>query len=138
MVEIHQRYLYLIGVEIHPLSQGVTVLKAIRTRRATIAARSAATRARASITRRGEASLTTYAVSAGLPIKAARSVAGSLRKAAAKLHLTGTQHRVHTAGRMRTSTRYTPAAVLLMLGSYRPRLVAYRAAATRLSFALAA
>lgn len=109
-----------------------------RIRRSSLKARSATTRARASIARRGEASLTTYAVSAGLPIKAARSVAGSLRKAAARLHLTGTQHRVHAAGRMRTSTRYSPADVLLMLSSYRPRLGQYKTAAARLSFALAA
>lgn len=109
-----------------------------RTARRTLKTRSATTRAQAAITRRGEATLTTYAVAAGLPIKAARSVAGSLRKAAAKLHLTGTQHRTHAARRMRTSTRYTPAAVLLMLGLYRPRLVAYRAAAARLIYTLAA
>lgn len=111
--------------------------KAIAARQ-TLRHRAATTRAQASIARRGEASLTTYAASAGLPIKAARSVAGSLRKAAARLHLTGTQHRVHAAGRMRTSTRYSPADVLLMLLSYRPRLAQYRAAAQRLSFTLAA
>lgn len=100
--------------------------------------RSATTRATARIRRNGAASLATYGVSAGLGIKAARSVASSLRKAAVKLGLTGTQHRVHAAGRMRTSTRYTPAQVLLMLLTYRPRLSAYKAAATRLAFALAA
>lgn len=114
------------------------MLATTRTRRATIATRSAATRAQASILRRGEASLTTYAVSAGLPIKAARSVAGSLRKAAARLHLTGTQHRVHRAGRMRTSTRYSPAAVAQMLAAYKPRRVEYVAARAHLLYVLAA
>lgn len=109
-----------------------------RQARRTIAARSTASRAQAAIRRNGEASLATYGISAGLGIKAARSVAGSLRKAAVKLALTGSQHRTHAAGRMRNSSRYTPAQVLLMLGVYRPRLSAYRAAATRLTYTLAA
>lgn len=108
------------------------------TARRTLKARSATTRATARIHRNGAASLATYGVSAGLGIKAARSVASSLRKAAVKLGLSGQQHRVHAAGRMRTTTRYTPADVLAMLGQYRPRLSAYKAAATRLTYALAA
>jgi hypothetical protein len=111
---------------------------AARTARRTIRTRSAQTRATARIQRNGEASLSTYAVSAGLGIKAAHSVAGSLRKAAAKLSITGTQHRVHAGRRMRTGQRYTPAQVLLMLLSYRPRLAAYKAAAARLTYTLAA
>lgn len=119
-------------------SRGATVNARSRQARRTIAQRSATTRAQASIRRNGEASLTTYGISAGLGIKAARSVAGSLRKAAVKLGLTGSQHRVHTARRMRTSSRYTPAQVLLMLRVYRPRLASYKAAATRLTYTLAA
>jgi hypothetical protein len=109
-----------------------------RIRRSSLKARAATTRAQASIARRGEASLRTYAVSAGLPIKGARSVAGSLRKAAAKLHLTGTQHRVHRAGHMRLSTRYAPAQVAQMLALYKPRRPEYRAARAHLLYALAA
>lgn len=114
------------------------MLKATRTARQILRHRAATTHAAARIRRNSEASLTTYGISAGLPIKAARSVAGSLRKAAAKLHLTGTQHRVHTAGRMRTSTRYAPAQVAQMLALYKPRRVEYIAARTHLLYVLAA
>lgn len=109
-----------------------------RTARQTLKARSTATRAATRIHRNGAASLTTYGLSAGLTIREAHSVASSLRKAATKLHIVGEQHRSHSGRRMRTGYRYTPAQVLAMLLSYRPRKASYRAAATRLAYTLAA
>ncbi|WP_432010162.1 hypothetical protein [Streptomyces cucumeris] len=106
-----------------------------RAARRTIRQRATTNRAAARIHRRGNASLTTHAIAAGLPTRAARSVAATLRKTAAKLGVTGTQHRVHAGRRMRTTTRYTPGQVAALAVVYRPRKPAYKAAAARLALA---
>ena len=106
-----------------------------RQARHTIRTRTRTQRAASRITRRGNASLTTHAIAAGLAPKEARTVASSLRKAAAKLGITGTAARTHAAGRMRTSTRYTPAQVAQAAVVYKPRKPAYRDAAARLALA---
>lgn len=92
-------------------------------------------RAAARINRRGTGSLATHAVAAGLPSREARSVAGSLRNAAKKLAITGTEQRVHAGRRMRDARHYTPAQVAAMAGLYRPRKQAYRVVAARLALA---
>lgn len=111
------------------------MLAANRTRRAALKARATQTRAAARIARRGNASLTTHAIAAGLTPTEARTVATSLRRNASKLGITGTQHRVHTARRMRTTTRYTPAQVAHAALTYKPRKPAYQAAAAHLRLA---
>jgi hypothetical protein len=92
-------------------------------------------RAASRITRRGNGSLTTHCIAAGLTPKEARTVASSLRKAAVKLGIQGTALRTHAAGRMRTCTRYTPAQVARAAVVYRPRKAAYKDAAARLALA---
>lgn len=99
-----------------------------RQARRTIAQRSATTRAKASIRRDGEASLTRHSIAAGLPLREARSMAGSLRSNAVKLGVTGHQVQVRVRGHQVTSTRYTPAAVALIAAAYRPRLAARKTA----------
>lgn len=106
-----------------------------RTNRRTIRDRTRTHRAAARLRRRGTASLTTHALATGLTPTEARSVAGTLRKTAAKLGLIGSRHRVHAGRRMRTTTRYTPAQVAAMAVAYRPRKAAYKIAAARLALA---
>lgn len=92
-------------------------------------------RAASRINRRGNASLTTHCIAAGLTPREARTVASSLRKATAKLGIQGTTARVHAAGRMRDSRRYTATQVAQAAIVYRPRKAAYRDAAARLALA---
>ena len=92
-------------------------------------------RANARINRRGNASLTTHAIAAGLTPRDARTVATSLRRNATKLAITGTQHRTHAGRRMRTTTRYTPAQVAAICVVYRPRKPSYVLAVTKLALA---
>jgi hypothetical protein len=106
-----------------------------RQARRTIAARATQTRAQARIQRNGEASLSTYCISAGLTVREARSVAGSLRKAAVKLQITGQQHRVHAAGRMRDCAVYSPAEVAAIAAKYAPRKAAFKTARAHLLLA---
>lgn len=106
-----------------------------RQARQTIRNRTRTQRATARIARRGNGSLTTHCLAAGLTPKEARTVASSLRKTAAKLGIQGTPARTHTAGRMRTCRRYTPAQVAVLAVTYRPRKAAYQAAASRLALA---
>lgn len=106
-----------------------------RTARATLRTRAAQTRAAARIHRNGTATLATHAVAAGLTLAEARSVAGSLRKAATRLGVVGAPARVHAGRRMRDCRRYTPAQVALLAVTYRPRKPAYQAAAARLALA---
>lgn len=103
-----------------------------RTARQTLRHRSTTTRARATIRRNGEASLTRHAIAAGLPITEARSMASSLRTNAAKLGITG--HRVTTRihGHAVVSTRYTSQQVAVIAANYRPRLAARKHARTYL------
>jgi hypothetical protein len=106
-----------------------------RQARQTIRNRTRTQRAASRINRRGNGSLTTHCLAAGLAPKEARTVASSLRKAATKLGIQGTTARTHAAGRMRTCHRYTPAQVAALAVIYRPRKAAYQAAAARLSLA---
>lgn len=106
-----------------------------RTARHTIRTRSAQTRAAARIARRGNASLTTHCIAAGLTPKEARTVASSLRKAAVKLGIQGTAARTHAAGRMRDCRRYSPAEVAQAAVVYRPRKASYVLAAAKLALA---
>lgn len=106
-----------------------------RTARHTLRQRTRTQRAAAKIRRQGVATLTTHCVAAGLPVREARSVAGSLRKNAAKAGVTGQVGVSYTHGRARTCTRYTPRQVGLICLQYKPRKPAYRLAAARLSLA---
>lgn len=97
--------------------------------------RATANRAASRINRRGNASLTTYAIAAGLTPRDARTVASSLRRNATKLGITGTQHRTRAGRRMRTTTRYTPAQVAQICVVYKPRKPAYQLAVAKLTLA---
>jgi len=106
-----------------------------RQARRTIRTRTRTQRAASRITRRGNASLTTHAIAAGLAPKEARTVASSLRKAVANLGIHGTVGVSYTKGRARQCTRYTPAQVAQAAVVYRPRKAAYKDAAARLALA---
>lgn len=106
-----------------------------RRARHTIRTRTRTQRAQTRIARRGNASLTTHCLAAGLTPREARTVASSLRKAATKLGIHGTTARTHAAGRMRDSRRYTPAQVAQAAVVYRPRKASYKEAAARLALA---
>jgi hypothetical protein len=108
--------------------KGIAVNAAARTKRQTVKQRSASTRAKASIRRNGEASLTRHAIAAGLPLREARSMASSLRDNARKLGVTGHQVVVRVRGHRVTSTRYTVAQVREIAAAYRPRLAARKTA----------
>ncbi|MEZ0090030.1 hypothetical protein [Streptacidiphilus sp. EB129] len=111
------------------------MLASSRTARRTLKARSTQTRATARIARNHGGSLTTYAIAAGLDIRSARSMAGSLRTNAAKLHLTGRTVRVHAAGRMRDCAVYSPTEVALIAAKYSPRKPAFKTARAHLLLA---
>lgn len=106
-----------------------------RQARHTIRTRTRTQRAAARINRRGNASLTTHALAAGLAPKEARTVASSLRKATVKLGIHGIPARTHAAGRMRTTYRYTTTQVAVLAAAYRPRKPAYKLAAAKLTLA---
>ncbi|MDX3343483.1 hypothetical protein PV409_36600 [Streptomyces sp. ME02-6979.5a] len=106
-----------------------------RQARQTIRTRTRTQRAAARIARRGNGTLTSHAIAAGLTPREARSVASSLRKTAAKLDIQGQAGIAHTKGRVRTCTRYTRQQVAALAVVYRPRKEAYRLAATRLALA---
>lgn len=112
---------------------------ALRARRAAarrvLRARTRTHRAAARIARRGVGSLATYAVAAGLPVREARSAAGTMRRCAARLGVEGTPG-VSYAGRAtaRACRRYTPAEAALIAADYgkRARRPEYRVMASRL------
>jgi len=106
-----------------------------RTERSALKARVRTNRAAAKIARKGSASLATHAMAAGLGPREARTVAGSLRRNAAKLNLTATPGRVHAGRRMRDVARYTPEQVAAAAKTYRPRVPAYKLAADALRLA---
>jgi hypothetical protein len=106
-----------------------------RTARRILRDRTRTQRAASRIARRGTASLATHAIAQGLGPKAAASVASTLRKKTKELGLVGQTARVHAGGRMRTTTRYTPAQVALAAALYRPRIAAYKTVALRLALA---
>lgn len=111
------------------------MIAANRTRRATLKARTRTNRAAAKIRRQGVATLATHCIAAGLGVKEARTVAGSLRKNAAKAGVTGTPSVSYTHGRARQCTRYTPAEVAAIAVIYRPRRAKYKRCAARLALA---
>lgn len=106
-----------------------------RTRRQTLKARTRTNRAAAKIRRQGNGTLATHCIAAGLTPTEARTVAGSLRKNAAKAGVTGQAGTSFRKGRARACTRYTPAEVAAIAVIYRPRKPAYRVAAARLALA---
>lgn len=108
---------------------------ATRNARQILRQRTRTQRAAAKIRRQGVATLATHCIAAGLPIREARSVAGTLRKNADKAGVTGTTGTSYTHGRARTCTRYTPAEVAAIAVIYRPRKPAYKACAARLALA---
>ena len=87
------------------------MIRSNRTRRATLKARAAQTRAAAKIRRNGVGTLALHCIAAGQP---------------------GTSYR---KGAARTCTRYTPREVAAIAVIYRPRKPAYRIAAARLALA---
>jgi hypothetical protein len=111
------------------------MIAANRTRRATLKTRRTQHQAAAKIRRTGTGTLATHCIAAGLPIREARSVAGSLRKNAAKANVTGTPGTSYTHGRARHCTRYTPAEVARIAVIYRPRRATYKVCAARLALA---
>lgn len=107
-----------------------------RTARHTLRQRSNTTRAAAKIRRTGTGTLATHCIAAGLPIREARSVAGSLRKNAAKAGVTGQASTSYAKNiKAHTCTRYTPAEVAAIAVVYRPRKPAYKLAAAKLALA---
>jgi hypothetical protein len=111
------------------------MIAANRTRRATLRQRRQQTSAHGCIRRTGTGTLATHCIAAGLGVKEARTVASSLRKNAAKVHVTGTPSVSYTHGRARQCTRYTPAQVARIATVYRPRKPVYKVAAARLALA---
>lgn len=109
-----------------------------RQARRTIAARTRTQRAQARIARRNAGSLTTHGIAAGLTVKDAASMAGSLRTVAKRLGIQGTSARVHRAGRMRDTTRFTPAQIAALCTAYKPRRADFKAAKERLLHAVPA
>ncbi|AVH59986.1 hypothetical protein C4B68_34110 [Streptomyces dengpaensis] len=106
-----------------------------RSRRATLKARSVATRAAARIARKGVATLASHCLAAGLAPKEARTVASSLRKNAAKAGVTGVVGTAYRKGLARQCTRYTPAEVAAIAVIYRPRRAEFKIVAARLALA---
>lgn len=111
------------------------MLASARTARRTLRDRTRTNRAAARIRRQGTACLTTHAIATGLTPGQARTVAGSLRRNAQKLGITGTAHRVHAGRRMRDCTRWTARQVAAAAATYRPRIPAYIAARHLLTLA---
>ncbi|GHH30189.1 hypothetical protein [Streptomyces rubradiris] len=111
------------------------MISANRTRRAILRARRTQHQAAAKIRRQGTGTLATHCLAAGLPVREARSVAGSLRKNATKAGVTGTPSVSYTHGRARQCTRYTPAEVARIAVIYRPRKPQFKAARARLTLA---
>lgn len=103
-----------------------------RTLRSALRQRATTTRAAARIRRRGEGSLVTHAIAAGLPVREARSMVRTLRDKAADLGVTGREARCHAGRCMRTTHRYTPAEVAVICGIYKPRKAAFKTAKARL------
>lgn len=106
-----------------------------RSRRATVKARSIATRAAARIARRGTGTLASHCMAQGLSHRDAASMVGTLRKVAVRLGLTGTTGRTHAGRRMRDCTRFTPQQVAVIALNYKPRRAEFKICAARLALA---
>ncbi|WP_030168984.1 hypothetical protein [Streptomyces sp. NRRL S-813] len=112
------------------------MIQSNRTRRAQLKARTRQTHAAARIARRGTGTLASHCLAAGLAPREARSVAGTLRKKAKELGITGAPARIHAGRHMRNDCRrYTPTQVARIAVAYRPRKPAYKLAAARLALA---
>ncbi|MER6350638.1 hypothetical protein ABT186_01980 [Streptomyces sp. NPDC001634] len=112
------------------------MIRSNRSRRATLKARARTNRAASRIARRGTGTLASHCMAAGLAPREARSVAGTLRKTAAKLGITGTPARIHAGRHMRDDCRrYTRVEVAVIALNYKPRKPAYKLAAARLALA---
>jgi hypothetical protein len=107
-----------------------------RTARRILAQRTRTNRAAAKIRRTGHGTLATHCIAAGLGIREARTVAGSLRKNAAKADVTGQAGTSYAKNiKSHACTRYTPAEVARIAVIYRPRKAAYKVAAAKLALA---
>lgn len=106
-----------------------------RTRRATLKARQLANRAAARIRRNGAGTLAAHAMAQGLNHRDATSVAGTLRKVAAKLGIPGAAGRVHAGRHMRNCLRFTRTQVAVIAANYKARKPAYRLVAAKLALA---
>lgn len=111
------------------------MIRSNRSRRATLKARTTANRIAARINRRGTGTLASHAMAQGLNHRDAASIAGTLRKTATKLGITGSAGRVHAGRRMRDCQRYTPHQVALIAVNYKPRRAEFKLAAARLALA---
>jgi hypothetical protein len=112
------------------------MIRSNRTRRATLKTRIRTQRAASRIARQGTGTLATHCIAAGLGVREARSVAGSLRKNADKADVTGTPGTSYAKNvKARACTRYTPREVAAIAVIYRPRKPAYKVAAARLALA---
>jgi len=107
-----------------------------RTARHTLRRRTRTQRAASRINRTGTATLAAHCIAAGLPVREARSVAGSLRKNAPKAGVTGRAGISYAKNvKAHTCTRYTPAEVARIAVIYRPRKPAYKTVAAKLALA---
>lgn len=106
-----------------------------RTARQIIKARSTATRSSCKIARRGNGTLASHVLATGATAKEARSIAGSLRKSADKLEISGEAGVSFRKGAARKCTRYTVAEVARIAAVYRPRKPEYKIVAARLALA---
>lgn len=111
------------------------MIRSNRTRRAALKARIRTQRAAAKIRREGVATLATHAIAAGLGIREAASVAGSLRDKTEKAGVVGVAGRAFRKGAARPCTRYTRADVAALVALYRPRRAEFKACAARLALA---
>lgn len=111
------------------------MIRSNRSRRATVKARSIATRAAARIARRGTGTLASHCLAVGLTHSEASSVAGSLRGKVEKAGVDGVAGRAFRKGAARPCTRYTAREVAALVALYRPRKPAYKLAAARLALA---
>jgi hypothetical protein len=117
------------------MSKGIPMNAKARTARRILRDRTRTQRAATRIARQGVGTLAIHCVAAGLGIREARTVAGSLRKNVAKANVAGIPGTSYTHGRARACVRYTRAEVARIAVVYRPRKPAYKAVAARLALA---
>lgn len=111
------------------------MIRTSRSRRATVKARSIATRAAGRIARRGTGTLAAHCLSVGLTRSQAASVAGSLRDKADKAGVVGVAGHAFRKGACRPCTRYSRADVAALVTHYRPRRDLFKQAAAKLALA---
>lgn len=111
------------------------MIRSNRTRRATLKARTTATRVAARINRRGTGTLAAHVMAQGLSHRDAASIAGTLRKVAAKTGVTGTAGRTHAGRHMRDCVRFTRQQVGVIALGYKARRPVFKTVAARLALA---